>query len=100
MIVCGAQFPCALACSIFVHRRGLASEKDRLDEPVEAPSPASVAAPPLAAADARTISDTRTIVPDHELLRCVGEGAYGEVWLARNAVGIYHAVKLVRRNKF
>ncbi|HAV62738.1 MAG TPA: hypothetical protein DCY13_10265 [Verrucomicrobiales bacterium] len=39
-------------------------------------------------------------VPDHDLLRCVGRGAYGEVWLARNAIGGFHAVKLVRRSAF
>jgi serine/threonine protein kinase len=30
----------------------------------------------------------------------VGEGGYGEVWLARNAVGILHAVKIVHRRAF
>src|SRR5207244_11905321 len=27
-------------------------------------------------------------------------GGYGEVWLARNAIGTYHAVKIVRREDF
>ncbi len=39
-------------------------------------------------------------VPDHELLRCVGRGAYGEVWLARSALGTYRAVKVVYRRSF
>jgi hypothetical protein len=39
-------------------------------------------------------------IPDHELLRRIGKGAYGEVWLARNALGTYRAVKIVRRDKF
>lgn len=39
-------------------------------------------------------------IPDHTLLRCVGRGAYGEVWLARNAIGGFHAVKIVYRKKF
>jgi CHASE2 domain-containing sensor protein len=39
-------------------------------------------------------------IPDHTMLRCVGRGAYGEVWLARNAVGLWHAVKLVHRAAF
>ncbi len=39
-------------------------------------------------------------IPDHDLLRCIGRGAYGEVWLARNVFGQFRAVKLVYRNKF
>ena len=26
-------------------------------------------------------------IPDHELLRCIGRGSYGEVWLERNVLG-------------
>ena len=39
-------------------------------------------------------------VPDHALLRVIGEGSYGEVWLARNAVGTMRAVKVIQREKF
>jgi serine/threonine protein kinase len=39
------------------------------------------------------------LVPDHELLRRIGSGAYGEVWLARNAVGTLRAVKIVLRDQ-
>jgi len=39
-------------------------------------------------------------VPDHELVRCIGKGSYGEVWLARNAVGFWRAVKVVYRDRF
>src|SRR5215467_6151207 len=39
-------------------------------------------------------------VPDHELIRCIGQGSYGEVWLARNMMGAFRAVKIVFRNKF
>jgi len=34
------------------------------------------------------------------MLRSIGHGAYGEVWLARNALGTLRAVKVVRRGDF
>ena len=39
-------------------------------------------------------------IPDHTLLRCIGEGSCGEVWLARNALGTLRAVKIVYRAWF
>ncbi len=39
-------------------------------------------------------------IPDHELLKKIGDGSYGEVWLARNAVGTLRAVKIVHRKTF
>src|SRR5438093_12125573 len=38
-------------------------------------------------------------IPDHELLRPIASGSYGEVWLARNVVGTLRAVKIVRRDR-
>ena len=39
-------------------------------------------------------------VPDHELLRCIGHGGYGQVWLAKNVMGTFRAVKVVYRRSF
>ncbi len=39
-------------------------------------------------------------IPDHDLIRKIGGGSYGEVWLARNALGTYRAVKIVYRRNF
>ncbi|MBP9902029.1 MAG: protein kinase [Verrucomicrobiota bacterium] len=49
------------------------------------------------------ISDTPLappVVPDHELIRRIGRGSYGEVWLARTALGTWRAVKIVQRAAF
>jgi serine/threonine protein kinase len=37
-----------------------------------------------------------TVIPDHELLRRIGRGSYGEVWLARSVVGADIAAGLSR----
>ncbi len=39
-------------------------------------------------------------IPDFHLLRRIGHGSYGEVWLARNILGTYRAVKIVERKAF
>ena len=45
-------------------------------------------------------AQTRPHVPDHTLLRSIGQGSYGEVWLARCTLGHFRAVKLVHRHGF
>lgn len=40
-------------------------------------------------------------IPEHELVRRIGWGSYGEVWLGRQrSTGAWHAVKLVYRESF
>ena len=57
--------------------------------------------------DASTLTDasrqhvsTAVVIPDHELMRQIGSGSYGEVWLAKNAIGTLRAVKIVHRRNF
>jgi Tfp pilus assembly protein PilF len=50
-------------------------------------------------ADAASVAPP--LVADHELIRVIGRGAYGEVWLARHIrLGTLRAVKIVRRDQF
>lgn len=58
-----------------------------MDQPSEFALPAETGRPPVQ-------------VPDHELLRVIGRGSYGEVWEACNLMGTRRAVKVVRRDDF
>ncbi|HXM73796.1 MAG TPA: protein kinase, partial [Chthoniobacterales bacterium] len=46
------------------------------------------------------VSAQTPIIPDHEVLRVIGRGAYGEIWLARTLTGGLRAVKVVYRTTF
>jgi WD40 repeat protein len=39
-------------------------------------------------------------IPDHTLLKPIGRGSYGEVWMARSSMGMLRAVKIVYRKTF
>jgi serine/threonine protein kinase len=39
-------------------------------------------------------------IPDYALLRRIGGGSYGDVWLARSATGAWRALKIVWRHTF
>ena len=68
-----------------------------LSTPFGSPSP-WVTPTPGASPWATSLNQDVPVVPDHELLRCIGKGAYGEVWLARDIIGTFHAVKIVYRH--
>ena len=65
---------------------------------------------PTLADDSRIVADRARVagskssapaeIRDHELIRRIGQGSYGEVWLARNVMGTYRAVKIVYRAAF
>ncbi|MGK0186953.1 MAG: serine/threonine protein kinase/formylglycine-generating enzyme required for sulfatase activity [Verrucomicrobiales bacterium] len=73
-----------------------------------APPPQCLEIPPFAmngSSNSPDISDQDTVrdiplIPDYELIRCVGKGAYGEVWLGKTVTGSLRAIKIVRRETF
>src|SRR5213593_1941413 len=74
------------------------SDAPRAAAPFDARDPGAnaPAANPLPLDDAIS----HPLISDHELLRLIGQGSYGEVWLARNVMGEYRAVKIVQRRRF
>lgn len=50
--------------------------------------------------DGGAMGTSRPTIPGHTLLRCIGRGSYGEVWLAQFPEGGFRAVKIVFRQTF
>ncbi len=93
-IIAFVQIPGALAWSIGSRVVRLKFEKDVLTRTLEETTKL------VEATKATAQKRPAQLIPDHTLLKRVGKGAYGEVWLARNAIGAYHAVKITRRAGF
>jgi len=123
MTIVSAQVPVALCWSILAHSKRLMREKemavnqldrereivDRLLPQAEpgdgtirlpAKAPGDGQAPEVAPAEGANGKWAPPSVPDHTLVRCIGEGAYGQVWLASDIIGTFHAVKFVYRSAF
>jgi serine/threonine protein kinase len=94
-IVALVQIPTGLAWSIGGHYYRLKFQKDVLARTLEETTK-------LVEATKATVQAAKPaqMIPDHTLVKRVGKGAYGEVWLARNAIGVYHAAKIVQRRGF
>ena len=111
MAIAGLQIPMAVAWSALAYTKRVIREKTILEEKLatHVTEPLGVQVSP-ALQEAETVrqpglpsvalADLIPAIPDHTMLRRVGKGAYGEVWLARNAIGTFHAVKIIRREDF
>ena len=63
--------------------------------PLDSPAPGNGQPSPVGGGGVAGI-----VIPDHKLLRCIGRGSYGQVWIARNSLGVYRAVKIIFRSDF
>ncbi|MFO1460322.1 MAG: CHASE2 domain-containing protein [Verrucomicrobiota bacterium] len=102
----GVEVPVAVCWAVVVRTRHLSEEDRRLRKLLKrgnraaASASAAPAASPGAGAAEETIKGVTPQIPDHEMIRSIGKGAYGEIWLARDILGSYHAVKIIRRDSF
>jgi CHASE2 domain-containing sensor protein len=107
MIIAGAQIPCALGWSVLAYTKTLFREKQALEtklaatpQPMLLPQPSSIQSEQPTAVVPSLEARQSPPIPNYELIRCVGQGSFGKVWLARNTIGMYHAVKIVHRAEF
>jgi CHASE2 domain-containing sensor protein/class 3 adenylate cyclase len=124
LIVAGAQIPCGLVWACLTARAGVgspatfASQKpdQQAVEPMLSPAAAMQISGNIkaqATAECEFPKSTREIIaplkpflgapetPDYELFNPpFGEGAFGKVWLVRNAIGQWQALKAVYEAKF
>jgi len=85
LMIAGGQVPCALAWALR-HAR----IRRETQVPAKAPEPT-----------ATVVVSNLPDAPDYQLFDPpFGEGGFGKVWLARNAIGQWQALKAVYRSKF
>ncbi len=91
LVVAGVQIPVAFGWAWLCE----ASDRPRLPR-LSSPAPAPNLTPPAQPKAAPGLP----AIPDHSLIKCIGRGAYGEVWLVRDVIGRHHAVKIVKARNF
>ncbi|MEW6160033.1 MAG: CHASE2 domain-containing protein, partial [Verrucomicrobiota bacterium] len=100
LIVCVVQIPAALGWSILLHAqrnsRVHTTSVLSVPTPLEATEPSNLQT--IQAGSAKLNCELQ--IPDHTLVRTIGSGAYGDVWLARDVIGTFHAVKIIHRERF
>ena len=74
---------------------------DARERPAQSSSgPTGATNPPSLQNSATPIPLPLPVIPDYEVLKRIGGGSYGDVWLARSLLGTWRAVKVVYRNSF
>ncbi|MCC7373892.1 MAG: CHASE2 domain-containing protein [Verrucomicrobiales bacterium] len=94
MIPCLIQVPVAMALRmlpspLFDKPPSISISPVASETPVRLPAPRR-----------RALHPAMLVIPDYTLLREIGRGSYGSVWLGRDTVGVVRAVKVVQRDSF
>ncbi len=106
VMIAGVQLPVAWTASALVYTRQLLRKSEAQEEEIEEYRTERQASRPAAAYSRSSIGTEarrdipQFTIPNYELLRLVGTGAYGQVWLARDTVPQYRVVKIVHRRDF
>ena len=108
VLIAWVQAPAAGAMMALMHSRRIERDKEKLEaelesirsnQPAHSAHPISSSHPIASVMRPPEAGDGRITIRDYELLRVIGEGAYGQVWLARTLIGGYRAIKVVYRSE-
>lgn len=103
LIVVGGQLPCALVCALIPAKAQRQAQPEAAADGVPVAQPHVVAPPP---APKQTIvlsfpAEPLPDAPEYEIITPeIGKGGFGKVWIARNAIGQWQALKAVYQAKF
>ena len=93
LVVAGGQTPCALVWALLGTRH-----------PAREPAASNMVSPPAIELEAEPLQIAgRADLPDsddYEIFHLLGQGSFGKVWLVRNAVNQWQALKAVYQAKF
>jgi CHASE2 domain-containing sensor protein len=103
LVVVGAQIPVAF-CWAWLCEAADRPKTSWSTAPGAGLAPASASNPVSPSTSQQPTQPAMTcdlpVIPDHSLIKRIGRGAYGEVWLARDVIGRHHAVKIVKARNF
>lgn len=94
-VLAAVQIPLAWGTAALLYGRRLARQIEETQVLAESRRPEGERLPTTEPA-----STEKLRIPDFTLIKRIGAGAYGEVWLAENLAGIYRAIKVVNRVRF
>jgi CHASE2 domain-containing sensor protein len=111
------EIPVAWATAAIAYSRIVGREKEKLDrekeslvKELDSYKSGARARPAFAGGQsipAHAVADIQAVaaidapkIPNYDLIAKIDEGAYGQVWLARDLTNVYHAVKIIYRKNF
>ena len=105
LIIVTGQIPCALLWRLVTERRDRATARTITGGyPTQKVTPVNPPTKPVSAVDKIFPFATEELMPDvpeYDLVGSpIGEGSFGKVWLVRNAIGQWQALKVIYQSKF
>lgn len=104
-LVVVVQLPAAVLISLMVRNERLKRQNRSLAETIVTQQTEFISRATVLQSSGTSVvvapqAGAKPTIPDHELYRVVGKGAYGEVWLGKDLTGSLRAIKVVKSSAF